>query len=55
MVEHLKAKLKLLEQLTDAIRQGLTVEDIRKILSSKTQMEKMNREVESPEEDAGHD
>jgi uncharacterized protein YeeX (DUF496 family) len=55
MVERLKAKLKLLEKLTDAIRQGLTVEDIRKILSSKTQMEKMKREVGSPEEDAGHD
>jgi uncharacterized protein YeeX (DUF496 family) len=43
MVEHLKAKLKLLEQLTDAIRQGLTVEDIRKIFSSKNQVNQMKQ------------
>ena len=43
MVEHLKAKLKLLEQLTDAIRQGLTVEDLRKILSSKNQVNQMKQ------------
>ena len=41
MVEHLKAKLKLLEQLTDAIRQGLTVEDIRKIFAGRNQVEQM--------------
>jgi hypothetical protein len=40
MVERLKAKLKLLEQLTDAIRQGLTLEDIRKIFSSRNQVKK---------------
>jgi hypothetical protein len=43
MVEHLKAKLKLLEQLTDAIRQGLTLEDLRKILSSKKQVNQMKQ------------
>ena len=43
MVEHLKAKLKLLEQLTDAIRQGLTVEDIRKIFSSRNQVNQMKQ------------
>jgi hypothetical protein len=43
MVEHLKAKLKLLEQLTDAIRQGLTVEDIRKIFSRKNQVNQMKQ------------
>jgi DNA-binding transcriptional MerR regulator len=41
MVERLKAKLKLLEQLTDAIRQGLTLEDIRKIFSSRNQLNQM--------------
>jgi uncharacterized protein YeeX (DUF496 family) len=41
MVEHIKAKLKLLEKLADAIRQGLTVEDIRKIFSSRNQMKQM--------------
>jgi hypothetical protein len=41
MVERLKAKLKLLEQLMDTIRQGLTVEDLRKILSSKNQVNQM--------------
>lgn len=50
MVEQLKAKLKLLEKLTDAIRQGLSVEDIRKILSSKTQVEKISQEADSPED-----
>jgi uncharacterized protein YeeX (DUF496 family) len=40
-VERLKAKLKLLEELTDAIRQGLTVEDIRKIFSSRSQLKEM--------------
>jgi uncharacterized protein YeeX (DUF496 family) len=50
MVEHLKAKLKLLEKLTDAIRQGLTVEDIRKIFSSKTQVEKITQKEDSPED-----
>ena len=43
MVEHLKAKLKLLEKLTDAIRQGLTVEDIRKIFSSRSQLNQMKQ------------
>jgi hypothetical protein len=43
MVEHLKAKLKLLEQLSDAIRQGLTMEDIRKIFSSKNQVNQMKQ------------
>jgi uncharacterized protein YeeX (DUF496 family) len=55
MVEYLKARLKLLEQLSDAIRQGLSVEDIRKILSSKTQVERMTQEADSPEEDERHD
>ncbi len=41
MVERLKAKLKLLEKLTDAIRQGLTVEDIRRIFSSRNQVKQM--------------
>lgn len=55
MVERLKAKLKLLEKLTDAIRQGLTVEDIRKIFSNKTQLKQMKQKAGSPEEDAGQD
>ena len=55
MVERFKAKLKLLEKLTDVIRQGLTVGDIRKILSSKTQVEKMKQGVDSHEEDLMHD
>jgi uncharacterized protein YeeX (DUF496 family) len=41
MVERLKAKLKLLEKLTDAIRQGLSVEDIRRIFSSRNQVKQM--------------
>jgi uncharacterized protein YeeX (DUF496 family) len=52
MVEHLKAKLKLLEQLTDTIRQGLTVEDIRKIFSSRNQVKHMK---ESGEQQKDHD
>ncbi len=43
MVERLKAKLKLLEQLTDAVRQELTVEDIRKIFSSRNQVNQMRQ------------
>ncbi|MCF8077428.1 MAG: hypothetical protein K9K63_03245 [Desulfotignum sp.] len=43
MVERLKAKLKLLEKLTDAIRQGLSVEDIRKIFSSRSQLNQMKQ------------
>jgi uncharacterized protein YeeX (DUF496 family) len=43
MVERLRAKLKLLEQLTDAIRQGLTMEDIRKIFSSRKQVNQMKQ------------
>jgi len=43
MVERLNAKLKLLEQLTDAIRQGLSMEDIRKIFSSRSKLNKMKQ------------
>ena len=54
MVERLKAKLKLLEKLTDAIRQGLTVEDIRKILSSKHQVNQMKQKGKQ-QNDRGHE
>lgn len=50
MVEQIKAKLKLLEKLTDVIRQGLTIEDIRKIFSSKIQVETMTQKEDSPED-----
>ena len=43
MVEQIKAKLKLLEKLTDAIRQGLTVEDIRRIFSSRSQLNQIKQ------------
>ncbi|MDY0222526.1 MAG: hypothetical protein RBR67_15450 [Desulfobacterium sp.] len=45
MVERIKDRLKLLEKLTDAIRQGLTIEDIRTIFSSKSQMTQMKEKV----------
>jgi hypothetical protein len=54
MVERLKAKLKLLEQLTDAIRQGLTVEDIRKIFSSRNQVKQM-KDRGKQEKDRDHE
>ncbi len=54
MVERIKAKLKLLEKLTDAIRQGLTLEDLRKVLSSRTQVKRMKEKVEQ-QEDRGHE
>jgi hypothetical protein len=38
MVEHLKAKLKLLEQLMDAIRKGLTPGDIQRILKGRSDL-----------------
>lgn len=50
MVEQIKAKLKLLEKLTDVIRQGLTIEDIRKIFCSKIQVETMTQKEDSPED-----
>ena len=50
MVEHLKAKLKLLSQLTDAIGQGLTVEDIRKLFSNRIQVMQMKEGGEQKED-----
>jgi hypothetical protein len=44
MVEHLKAKLKLLEQLTNAIRQGLTSGDIQRILKGKSDLNRSKTE-----------
>ncbi len=38
MVERLKAKLKLLEQITDAIRQGLTPGNIQRILKGRADL-----------------
>jgi hypothetical protein len=42
-------KKMFLEQLTDAIQQGLTVKDHQKIFSSKTQVEKMKQGLDSAE------
>ena len=38
MVDRLKAKLKLLEQLMDAIRKGLASGDIQRILKSRSDL-----------------
>ncbi len=54
MVERIKAKMKLLEQLMDAMRQGLTMEEIRKIFSSRTQMKRIKEKMEQ-QEDHGHE
>ncbi len=43
MVERIKAKLKLLEQLMAAMRQGLTVEELRKIFSIRNQVNQMKQ------------
>ncbi|MDT8380585.1 MAG: hypothetical protein RQ739_17015 [Desulfotignum sp.] len=47
-------KKMFLEQLTDAIRQGLTVEDIRKIFSSRNQVKQM-KEKSKQQNDHGHE
>jgi hypothetical protein len=40
MVERLKSKLKLLEQLMNAIRKGLTPGDIQRILKGRSDLER---------------
>ncbi len=49
MVERIKAKLKLLEKLTDVIRQGLTMKEIRKIFFGRTQLKRMKEKNEQQE------
>lgn len=44
MVERLKARLRLLEQLMDAIRKGLSPGDIQRILKGRTDLNRSKTE-----------
>jgi len=49
MVERLKNRLKLLETIMDAIKQGLTVKDIKTIFKTKAGLNKMKEQRKAKE------